>query len=357
MTATPASFLDLLLGLALTAPGEDEGNRFCAEGLTWAAAADGALEVRVRTLEATALRLAAGPLTLSLDRLVLQGLAARLRPVQGRLALETATATGADLSGLRVDGPVAFAVPAGAGEAAGPAAWSIAPLAAADGTLRAKIVDAHLLFDADVTVPVRQGRIDFGDATVEHVGPDSRMGAAHDGLYVDAPNGRSHLFRFTAAAVPGVTYEQRGAMLGPWVTDRGALQLQPFAEWLLAQRALGQAGGITAQARELFERTAVSGELQLGDAHFSAPGVQADLEGRAQGRNAVQLHAEAVGRGLTVTVPSLAARDARLALAGLGLAAESISGAATLRLSVADGQVRFVLDLAQMNASGLVTGP
>src|SRR5690606_32942721 len=140
-------------------------------------------------------------------------------------------------------------------------------LAGADGTLRAEIVDAHLLFDAEVTVPIRHGRIDFQDAAVEHVGPDSRMGVGREGLYVDTPNGRSYLYRFPSGPVAGVEYEQRGALLGPFVTDRGVLRLQEFLEWLL-RHPEGQPLSFTEQARLLFARTALAGDVQLGDGRF-----------------------------------------------------------------------------------------
>src|SRR5690606_37156900 len=123
----------------------------------------------------------------------------------------------------------------------------------------------HLLFDADVTVPIRGGRIDFNYATVEHVGPDSRMGVSKMGVYVDAPNGRSYLYQFAGATVAGVEFEHRGALLGPWVSERGKLRLREFAESMLRQGRGGPGQGLTEQARLLLGRTALSGELRLGE--------------------------------------------------------------------------------------------
>ena len=71
------------------------------------------------------------------------------------------------------------------------------------GALNAEITDAHLLFDAQVRVPIARGVVDFNRATVEHVGPDSRMGVSRMGIYVDAPNGRSYLYQFPSAPVAG----------------------------------------------------------------------------------------------------------------------------------------------------------
>ena len=231
--------------------------------------------------------------------------------------------------------------------------WLLAPLATADGTIRSKIIDAHLMFDADVTVPIRHGRIDFDDATVEHVGPDSRMGVSRLGLYVDAPNGRSYLYQFPATPLEGVEFEHRGALLGPWVSDRGKLHLQAFAEAMLRQAPGGHGPGFTEQARLLLDRTSVSGDLQLADGPFAAPGVQAELAGRAEGRNAVRIHSEAVGRGLTVELPSVLVRNAVLESAGGKLLAGEITGAFKLRLIVEHGELRFEFDVANLKVTNM----
>jgi hypothetical protein len=224
------------------------------------------------------------------------------------------------------------------------------PLATAEGTLRAEIVDAQLLFDAQVTVPIRRGEIDFGDATVEHVGPDSRMGVSRTGVYVDAPNGRSYLYRFPSALVAGVTFEERGALLGPWVTDRGKLHLQAFVEGLLQQGALDHGIAFSEQARALFDRTSVSGDVQLGDGKVALAGIEAELGGRADQRNVVRIHSEAVGRGLTVEITSLSARN--VVVAGR-LKCDEVTGSVALRLSVDGTQLRATLNLDGMRVAGL----
>jgi hypothetical protein len=291
------------------------------------------------------LRLSSGPLTLEVGQLALHGIAAQVREEAGKPTLPALSAARAELSGVKVSGPLDLSLH--------PGTWSLGPLASAEGAIRAEIVDAHLVFDADVTVPIRQGAIDFKDATVEHVGPDSRMGASRMGIYVDAPNGRSYLYQFTSAPVAGVEYESRGATLGPWVTDRGRLQLQPFVEWLLRQPGKGQLLGITEQARLLFDRTKVSGEVRLGDGRFTAPGVQADLAGRAEGRNAVRLHSEAVGRGLTLAIDALAVKNAVLGFGHFEARCEEITATLTLRLFVEGDQVRFAFELATVKMTGL----
>jgi hypothetical protein len=243
-----------------------------------------------------------------------------------------------------------------AGVAAGEA-WCLGPLAAAEGTIRAEIVDAHLLFDADVTVPIRQGQIDFDETTVEHVGPDSRMGVSRLGLYVDAPNGRSYVYQFSSVPIAGVQFEQRGAWLGSWVTERGKLRLQPFGEGLLLQGPGGTGLGFTGQARELFDRTAVSGDVQLSDGRFTAPGVEADMTGSAEGHNAIRLKSGAVGRGLTVEIASLSVRHAVLDATHSQLACDEVAGALTLRALAEGAQLRFAFDVSKMKISGLRLHP
>lgn len=257
--------------------------------------------------------------------------------------IEAATA---ELSGVKIEGPLAFSQqPKGD--------WSLGPLAAADGTIGAEIVDAHLLFDANVTVPIRHGQIDFNKATVEHIGPDSRMGVSRLGLYVDAANGRSYLYQFPSTPVAGVTYERRGAMPGPWGTDRGLLQLQEFVEGLLRQGPGGHGPGFTEQARLLLGRTALGGNVQLGEGRFAAPGVQADLAGRAQGRNAVRVHSKAVGTGITVEMASLSVRHALLNWGNMQVRCDEVTGALELRLFVEGGQLRFALHLKDIKVSGM----
>lgn len=236
-------------------------------------------------------------------------------------------------------------------------AWKLDPLATAQGTIRAKIVDAQLLFDADVTVPIRMGTIDFDDATVEHVGPDSRMGVSRLGLYVDAPNGRSYLYQFPATPVAGVEFEHRGALLGPWVSDRGKLHLQPFIVALLAQGGVAKGAGFTEQSRMLFDRTAVSGDLQLGDGKFAVAGVQAELAGRADGRNALRVHSKAVGRGLTLDIPSLFARNVVLASKGAQVQCDEIAGSITLQVLVEGRKVGYVLEVANLKLTGVRVRP
>ena len=350
-----ASIVDLLLGLGLGSSDTSTSNRCSLEGVTLGAKDKETIEFGVQKLEATAIRLSLGPLVLEIGRAVVHQLAGRVQTQSGVVRLSAIEAVRAELSGVKLYGPlmaspqikdvweVLHADSAAGGVAAD--AWNLGPLALADGTIRGEITDAHLLFDADVTVPIRQGQIDFNDATVEHVGPDSRMGVSRLGVYVDAPNGRSYVYQFSSAPIAGVEFEQRGALLSPWISERGKLRLQTFAESLLRQARGGQDQGLTQQARLLLDRTALSGEVQLGDGLFGVPGVRAQLEGRSEGRNAVRLHSEAVGRGLTVEMASLQVRDAVARWVGTHLGLDKLAGGLKLQLLVEGSQLRFALHL------------
>jgi len=356
-TPVAASILDLLLGLELGALGQAARDRWSLEGVSFRRRQDGVLEAGARHFEATALHLACGELALEIGRIAVHACVAQVRTESGVPRLAAIEAAEAELSGVTLQGPLtvppqiraawdALQSAGGAAPATAAAdAWCLEPLGTAEGTVRGRITDAHLLFDADVTVPIRQGEIDFNDATVQHVGPDSRMGVSRLGLYVDAPNGRSYLYQFASAPLAGVEFERRGALLSPWVSERGKLHLKAFAETMLRQLGGGLRQGLTEQARLLLGRTALSGEVRLGDGRFAVPGLQVHLDGHAEGRNALALRSEALGQGLGVELASLSARDAAADFRGARLACDRITARIKLQL-LADGpRMRFVLEM------------
>ncbi len=346
------SFLDALLGAGAQGGERPAADRVTAEGLHWGAGPDGSIEIQARRLELSSLQVPAQPLPMQAGRLALGDVTALLRLDGGAPRLARLHAATAELSGVQLRGHLVLPGTDAAPPAA-PTRLSLGPLAAAHGKLRAEIVDAHLLFDADVTVPIRQGRVDFREATVEHVGPDSRMGASRMGIYVDAANGRSYLYQFQSAPVAGVEYERPGLLRGPFQSDRGSLRLQPFAEWLLRQPVSGSLHGLTEQARLLFARTAVSGQVQLGDGLVQVGGLEAGLVGQAHGVNLVGLRSPSVGSGLAVQVAALALRDLSIPLGPMHLRCGSVEGAVTLEVAAAQPHWRFAMELAGMKLGSL----
>ncbi len=354
MSAAPTtSIIELLLGLELASADAGGGNRLSIEGVAMSAGDDGSHQLSFRKIEAASLRLAWGSHTVEIAQLALHDLTAQLRKEDGRPRLFALRAASAELSGVQIQGPVGLAQQAAADPPQEPHAWDLGPLATAEGTLRAEIVDAHLMFDADVTVPIRSGQIDFDDATVEHVGPDSRMGVSAQGIYVDAPNGRSYLYQFTPGPVAGVEFEKRAALIGRLVSDRGKLQLQRFAEGVLGAGIRAGGLGLTEQARALLGRTAITGDLQLSDGRFSAHGGQVDLVGRAEGRNAVRIHSKAVGAGVTLELPSVSLRHAVMDAAPVRLACDEFTASIVVQLLADAAQLRLDATLGKCVLTGV----
>lgn len=367
-----ASFIDLLFGLELGPADKSIRNRCSLEGLVWKKSEqEGVLELGIREFEATGLRLASSALVLEIGRIAAHEAVGQVRIEAGTPRLSVIEAAEAELSGVKLHGPLVVppqiqaawqALPPSGGAGlsadvtapqAAADAWCFGPLAEAEGAIRGQITDAHLLFDAEVTVPIRQGLIDFNDATVEHVGPDSRMGVSRLGLYVDAPNGRSYLYQFASAPLAGVEFERRGALLSPWVSERGKLHLKAFAEAMLRQSVGGQSQGLTEQARLLLGRTALSGEVQLGDGLFAVPGAQAHVEGSGEGRNAVVVRSDSLRQGLTLQMASLSARNAAAQWRGAQLGCEKITARVKFQVFVEDSHMRFVLDMESCKVAGL----
>jgi hypothetical protein len=182
--------------------------------------------------------------------------------------------------------------------------WRLEPLASLDGTVHARIVDAAWIFDADVTIPIEHGRVDFNRVTVEHVGPDSSMGIGPMGIYVEGPGGRTYLFQLSARSAPAARFEQRGIGLTAWADDRGAIDLRPLLEGALSGVEIGTlATGTPAR----MARTRLRGELRLGDGVIGNESLQVVLAGRERGSNRIELESAPSGGGVVLHAAELSA--------------------------------------------------
>ncbi|UUX94338.1 hypothetical protein [Aquabacterium sp. J223] len=211
-------------------------------------------------------------------------------------------------------------------------AWVLDALRGLHGRLRAFVTDAAWVLDAEVELPVHGGRLDFGQVTVSHIGPDSVMGASHLGVYVDTPAGRQYLALFGSALPPGVAFEQRGGgLLGPRVRDRGGIDLPAFVAGVLQPRGgpLVRAAGPSWQA---LQRTRLEGELQLGDGALAGPGASLRLDGADRGRNRLLLRAAQAGHALSLELPALQGHDLVLERGGQRLTAASVEGRLSVRV-------------------------
>jgi len=215
---------------------------------------------------------------------------------------------------------------AGAGSA-----WRVEPLASLEGTLRAEIVDAAWIFDADVTIPISIGGIDFNRATVEHVGPDSSLGVDRKGVYVDAPNGRTHLFLWPTTNVPGVEFERSPRRVRLFRTaNRGAIKLQPLVESLLAGTPIGT---LAVRVRDMLARTRVSGTFRLGDGVVGDDRRRIVLSGHELCRNHVELSPGSRGRGVLLRIPDLSADELRAEAFGAAVCTGALSARLSLQVS------------------------
>ena len=240
---------------------------------------------------------------------------------------------------------------AGSAGRAGTAHWRLEPLGALEGSLHADIVDAAWIFDADVTIPVSHGRIDFNHATVEHIGPDSSMGASRMGVYVDAPSGRTYLFLFSTTHVPGARFESReGGLLPGWRGDRGALDLQPLLEGLLSGMPIGT---LATGTRDMVGRTRLRGEFQLGDGAVGDDGHRVVLEGRDRGRNHVGIASLPSGKGTVLRMPDLSARELHWEADGMVVSADSLSAAWSVQVEDASDAPEVTLSIAEMVLQGI----
>lgn len=309
-------WLPRLLGIEGAAP-----NAIELTGLAFEPRADGGgVALRIARLAARGLRLRSGPAGVDIGEAVLTGVELTLAdtpPVLQAVAVERV-----QLRDVRLDAGAALALPPknapGGAAPATPDPWQLDAVAGLYGRVRAYVTDAAWVVDADVTVPIQRGRIDFDAVEVAHVGPDSRMGVSHLGVYVDAPGGRQYLYTFALPQVPGVAFERRGLGFGPFVADRGAIELQPFVASLLRAAAAGMApaGQVPHDIEATFARTRLDAELRLGDGALGTARRQLVLHGQGEGANVVVLQSAAMSESLAWRLARLAASEGRFAFQG-----------------------------------------
>lgn len=254
--------------------------------------------------------------------------------------------------------------------------WRFDMLRGMDGTLRAFVTDAAWIVDADITLPLQHGRLNFDRVVVEHVGPNSVMGLSRGGLYLDAPHlGRRYLYVFTAPEVPGASFEQR-ADGQQHIAYRGAIDLHAFMAGLLggAGRALGRPADPAVFT--MLDRTRLTGELQCGDGLLSMPGGRVVFSGKSVGRNRIGLSSAVLARELLLRLPDLQAdelqldlpqgwlttgmvrAEAELSLAAIGRREGAAPMAWDLRLRVERATVQQLTLVSESSARpGLAAGP
>ena len=295
---------------------------------------------RIGRLQLRGVELRTPLLALRAAQVLLRGLSMRLATASGPVPSGPARAAPVPLQALGLDAlevqdaAVELARAPSPAAAGAEAQWQLSALAGLDGRVQMHIDDAAWVMDADVGIVIQDGRIDFNRLSVEHVGPDSPMGISHMGIYADSPKGRDYLFQFAQPHVPGARFEQRGALFGARITDRGTLDLEPFVQSLLHNAGCGTPlGRPGSDAAPALQRTRMSGELRLGDGVLGTRRQHIELAGQAQGRNRVGLSAAVMGRQMVMRLPDLHAARALFSALGLDGGSGPISGTVSVTAS------------------------
>jgi Domain of unknown function (DUF4157) len=204
-----------------------------------------------------------------------------------------------ELKGIKVE----YSIDRSAASAASPAAalpWKLDALSTLNGTVHLVFTDAKFYVDAEVDAPIVDGVIDFDNVNIEHLGPNSAMGADGDGIYVDGLGFGGILFRSHidgTANLRGLTTETYDTDLeNTWISDRGALDLKEMVEGMMNDPSAGSAGGTAEQLSKL-NRMSLAGTapLTLGDSTITKGKTAIQLSGSAAGKNQITISGTTIG--------------------------------------------------------------
>jgi len=284
-----------------------------ADGLVLQTTGDGCT-LTARTLELSDVAFRAPGLAVQLGSVRLAGVQAQLRLGAQGWQLQHARCEEADLGAGSVRIAMAGLAPIGE--------LTLDALQGLAGSVEMDVTDAAWVFDARIRLPVQNGEVDFNQVSVQHVGPDSRMGIGHGGLYLDAASmGRRYLVVFTGPRLPGVLPEP----------GRGRLQLVPWLAALARLRPL-PARWANRQAEAGLGRSRLRAELRCGDGWLGAGGARVLLDGQAQGHNRCELMAAPLAGELQMNCPRARATEAEVRLGAGRLRTGAVGGELQLRL-------------------------
>ncbi len=207
-----------------------------------------------------------------------------------------------------------------------------------DGIVRAFITDALWFVDAEIVVPIVDGRIDFRGVDVEHIGPNSTLSIGPTGVHVNAPHGaRRDLLVFNH--LPGAIGSSRTAATRPAFADQGVLELRALIE-LMADAPSDQPIARVADPNLAapLARTRLAGELRFGDGALGSETHHVVLTGRGEDRNRVDVSSPALAQQVILRMPTLAASSATFGLGDKSLGTSAVSAAAEVRLVTRTGE-------------------
>lgn len=317
------------------------------QGLAITATPEGRCTLVAERVVAQGVRGVIAHATVEIAEMTLADVRSEIVPVAGAPALASFNARTLTLEGLQA------ALAREAFAATGPVAEvRLDALAALEGLVHAFVTNALWFVDADISVPVRQGAIDFNDVEIEHVGPNSTLGVSPAGIHVEGPakQRRMPVVTFGAPPPPGVSFATDSRL--PFVrSDRGRLDLLPFLQALLeAPRDAPVARPADASVAGALLRTRLRGELQLGDGVLARGDQRVELAGRAAGKNRCTLDSPSLAQRLVIRVPEFAAGATAFVLPGREVRTAALTAAVEVHVLGAEAPANsagMVLSIAQ----------
>ncbi len=303
-------------------------------GLVLEAVGDGVATVSVERLAVAQVQARGASTSIDVADAVLTGIVARLSSAAGDAPAELVDLAVREIRMEGVEGMLAMP----RRRAASSAGLRLEALDGLDGLLRAFVTDALWFVDAAIKVPVVNGRIDFNDVDVDHVGPDSTLGFDARGVHAAAPSGRRiDLLVFNGLNAPAAFGRAGGS--GSGAGDRGELQLRPLVEAMLQAPPNAPVARLAdAGLQGAIQRTSLAGELRMGDGALGSADQHVVLAGREQGKNRLELSSPALGQRVIVRIADLAASSAAFALAGERLTTGALAAVVEVHAIGIDGE-------------------
>lgn len=271
-------------------------------------APNGTLYAEFDELAAQNLRYVSGATTVEVP---LARLKAAKVAMQGLAPGQAFDVLGATLAELQINGVTATydkasATPGAGSGAASTDRWVLGALGGLDGTVGLYIVDAKGPIDADISVPIANGVIDFNKTEIEIVGPNANLGVDATGIYIDSIAGRD--YKYKRSPLPGAKLEriQYGPRGSRRIVDRGSLDLKVLLEDILNSPPAPASGGGGSDL-EILNRATPSGSVGLGTGTIGTTKNNVEISGHAGTKNRITLDGVSLGRDLIVRIPEFQA--------------------------------------------------
>ena len=193
--------------------------------------------------------------------------------------------------------------------------WTLDPLVGMNGDLM--IVYPTAIADLDATLPIRNGVVDFDDAT--SFAYSYPFGADRRGIYVDLPpiaGGRTHVYEPPGnAGITPETFKKKDHPSDPDVIDsRGAANLKDMLEAALSAPGTGAAPANLAQLNDVGLNSV--GPIRISAGKVGTATDFVELEASSTGVNEFVVNAARIGTALQINSPMFRARRSEFNIKG-----------------------------------------